>query len=334
MSAYKYCQFCGETIDANSSFCSHCKSALGHPTPSGSKPVSPPPVQQPGTNVPPPTVRNQGPGLPPQAPTPPVPPAAPPMPSVPPTSAPVSPSVTAPKPPPAPPPKAPAVPPVPAASPIPPVAPSIPVPPVAPTPPPQTAPTAAPAHFQAPQPGRKAPGGLIAIVLALVLLLGGGGTAVYFLFLKPAEPPSISTNLPADTAAGQQQVAQQDQTPTQQPVETQPVQQPETQPVDQTPTQTVEQPAQTQPAENLTYFVITEPGSNLFIRKSPGRTNKTSDDVITKVPRGTRLEVINRHGESIRIDGFTWWEIKDPATNIRGWVAAEYLSTNASDVQR
>jgi len=299
MSAYKNCQFCGETIEANAKFCSHCKSVLSQSATPGSRPVPPPPAHPPRTSVPPPPVRAQGSGAPPQAPTSSAPPPAPPRPATPPApQAPVPPTVAAPTP-----------------------------------PPPQTKPTAATAHYQAPHPGRKGPGGLIAIVLALVLLLGGGGAAVYYLFLKSPEPPVASSSLPTDTAAGQQ-FTEQAQTQTQQSVETQPVQQPETQPVDQTPTQTVEQQAQTQPAENLTYFVITEPGSNLFIRKSPGRTNKTSDDVITKVPRGTRLEVINRHGESIRIDGFTWWEIKDPATNISGWVAAEYLSTNASDVQR
>jgi hypothetical protein len=319
MSAYKNCQFCGETIDANSLFCNHCKSALNQPAAPGSRPAPPPPAQPPRPAVPPPPVRSQGPGMPPEAPTPPVAPAVPPAPQ-----APVPPRVAAPSPAP---PQAPVAPPFSAVPPVvPPAIHSVPAQPVPTTPPHQTVPTAAPAHYQSQQPVHKGSGGLIAIFLALLLLLGGGGTAVYFLFLKPAEPPAISSNLPADTSTGQQQVAQQTQTQTQQPAETQLV--------EQTQTQTVEQQVQSQPAENLTYFVITEPGSNLFIRKSPGRTNKTSDDVIIKVPRGTRLEVINRHGESIRIDGFIWWEIKDPATNIRGWVAAEYLSTNASDVQR
>lgn len=90
----------------------------------------------------------------------------------------------------------------------------------------------------------------------------------------------------------------------------------------------------TQPAEEIIYYVIVEPGKNLFIRKSPGREGKHSSDVITKVPRGTQFKLIDNHNNSIKIDGFTWWEINVVDSEVSGWVASEYISTNRSDVYR
>ncbi len=98
-----------------------------------------------------------------------------------------------------------------------------------------------------------------------------------------------------------------------------------------------EQPATsqtTQQATEVIYYVITEQGSNLFIRKSPGRDNKSSSDIITKVPRGTQFHIINNHGNSVKKDGFTWWEIRVVKSGITGWVAAEYISTNSRAVKK
>ncbi len=86
-----------------------------------------------------------------------------------------------------------------------------------------------------------------------------------------------------------------------------------------------------QPVKEI-FFVITPAGSNLFIIKSPGTNNKATDDIITRIPRGTAVEIQYKHENSVIVDQFTWWEIRVPATNTRGWVASEYLSTNASDV--
>ncbi len=88
----------------------------------------------------------------------------------------------------------------------------------------------------------------------------------------------------------------------------------------------------TQQTDEKIYYVITEPGSNLFIRKSPGSVNKKDSDIITRVPRGTELKLIDNHGNSFRKDGFTWWKIRVVRTGITGWVASEYVSTNANDV--
>ena len=107
-------------------------------------------------------------------------------------------------------------------------------------------------------------------------------------------------------------------------------------PSQQTTQQTTQQAATqtTQQAEEVIYYVITEQGSNLFIRKSPGRDNKPYSDIIIKVPRGTQFKVINNHNNSIKKDGYTWWEIRDIQSGITGWVAAEYISTNKRDVKK
>ena len=88
----------------------------------------------------------------------------------------------------------------------------------------------------------------------------------------------------------------------------------------------------TQQTDEKIYYVITEPGSNLFIRKSPGSEDQKDSDIITRVPRGTELKLIDNHSNSIRRDGFTWWEIRAVRSGITGWVASEYVSTNANDV--
>jgi len=73
------------------------------------------------------------------------------------------------------------------------------------------------------------------------------------------------------------------------------------------------------------YIVAVAEGSNLYIRKSPGAKNKPTGDIIERVPRGRLLEIINKHDNSIAVDGFTWWEIRDSVTGKTGWVASEYL---------
>ena len=74
------------------------------------------------------------------------------------------------------------------------------------------------------------------------------------------------------------------------------------------------------------YVVNVKTGSNLFIRKTPGTKDKPDDDIIDRVPRGRLLKVIDKHDNNVVIDNFTWWEVKDPRTEITGWVASEYLN--------
>jgi hypothetical protein len=107
-------------------------------------------------------------------------------------------------------------------------------------------------------------------------------------------------------------------------------------PVPQTTQQTTQQNTTqtTKKTEEDVYYVITEPGSNLFIRRSPGRDNKKDSDIITKVPRGTQFAVTNNHGNSVKKDGYTWWEIRVVQSGITGWVAAEYISTNPNSVRK
>lgn len=109
-------------------------------------------------------------------------------------------------------------------------------------------------------------------------------------------------------------------------------QSPSIQPSQQANQQTNSQMTQ-QPVEVI-YYVITEPGVNLFIRKSPGRNNKKDSDIITRVPRGTQFTVTNNHGNSVKKDGYTWWEIRVVQSGITGWVAAEFISTNSRDVRK
>jgi len=96
----------------------------------------------------------------------------------------------------------------------------------------------------------------------------------------------------------------------------------------QTNSQTTQQPVE------VVYYVITEPGVHLFIRKSPGRSNKKDSDIITRVPRGTQFTVTNNHSNSVKKDGYTWWEIRVVQSGITGWVAAEFISTNSRDVKK
>ena len=79
------------------------------------------------------------------------------------------------------------------------------------------------------------------------------------------------------------------------------------------------------------YYVDVEEGSHLFVRQSPGKEGKPNSDILGRFPGGLKLEVIDNHGNNIFIDNFTWWEISDPLSEIKGWVAAEYLQKRAID---
>lgn len=98
-------------------------------------------------------------------------------------------------------------------------------------------------------------------------------------------------------------------------------------------------PAETEEIESIEFEEIEEikakvavsSGSTLAIRESPGTEGKPEGDVIDRVPRGRVLRVIDKHGDSRVIDGYTWWEVEDTDTGLSGWSAADFLEIQESD---
>jgi hypothetical protein len=81
------------------------------------------------------------------------------------------------------------------------------------------------------------------------------------------------------------------------------------------------------------YIVTVEGENRLHIRENPGIINKPDDDIIGRVYRGHLLEVFDNHGNNIFVDNYTWWEISDPVSGIKGWVVAEYLQKNTAGLE-
>ena len=73
------------------------------------------------------------------------------------------------------------------------------------------------------------------------------------------------------------------------------------------------------------YYVAVDEGNNLFLRRSYGAEGKSSEDIMGRLPRGTKLSIIDKHANNITADKYTWWEATDDQTGMTGWVAAEYL---------
>lgn len=67
-------------------------------------------------------------------------------------------------------------------------------------------------------------------------------------------------------------------------------------------------------------------GDGLAIRKTPGTSDKPEGDVIQRVNSGHVLEVISKHDNAVIHDGYTWWEVYNPSSNVAGWSASRYLS--------
>jgi hypothetical protein len=76
------------------------------------------------------------------------------------------------------------------------------------------------------------------------------------------------------------------------------------------------------------YYVAVDIGNNLFLRKTHGVDDKTAAEIIARLPRGTTLNVIDKHDNQIYADGYIWWEVSDPLSGKKGWVAAKYLRRN------
>ncbi|MGB4804084.1 MAG: hypothetical protein WBV59_15590, partial [Anaerolineae bacterium] len=56
------------------------------------------------------------------------------------------------------------------------------------------------------------------------------------------------------------------------------------------------------------------------VRRSPGRINKLAGDVLTALPAGTRLTILDGPKP---MDGLTWWAVScvTAGQTARGWVA-------------
>ncbi len=59
----------------------------------------------------------------------------------------------------------------------------------------------------------------------------------------------------------------------------------------------------------------------LNIRSLPGIANS---QVLFRAPDGSAFRII---GGPRQADGFTWWHIQDPLSQLAGWAAADYLQT-------
>jgi hypothetical protein len=77
--------------------------------------------------------------------------------------------------------------------------------------------------------------------------------------------------------------------------------------------------------EEVKAIVTIDAESTLAIRKSAGTKDKPENDIIDRVPEGRMLKVINKHGNTLIKDGYTWWEVEDTVTGISGWSAADFL---------
>jgi hypothetical protein len=85
--------------------------------------------------------------------------------------------------------------------------------------------------------------------------------------------------------------------------------------------------------ENHQYYVSVAQDNHLFIRKSPGVSNKKQDDILDRVPRGRLLVLKDDHNDDLFVDNLIWWEVSDPVTEVSGWVAANYLVASELELE-
>lgn len=67
-------------------------------------------------------------------------------------------------------------------------------------------------------------------------------------------------------------------------------------------------------------------GDRLAVRNTPGTSNKPGGDVLERVDSGQILILVNKHNNTVNLDGYIWWEVYNPMTNTTGWSASKYLS--------
>lgn len=86
-------------------------------------------------------------------------------------------------------------------------------------------------------------------------------------------------------------------------------------------TQTIESVVEPVEASDVELRVT---GSDLAIRKEPGIT-ELPKDVLTRVDYGKVLILLSNHDDTMNYDGYTWWEVQDPVSGVKGWSAKDYL---------
>lgn len=86
-----------------------------------------------------------------------------------------------------------------------------------------------------------------------------------------------------------------------------------------TPTQAATAaPTATKPAGIAVGATVTVTENSVNLRDQPA----TSGNVVESLTQGQQLTVI---GGPQTADGYTWWQVQDPATGTSGWVAADFL---------
>jgi hypothetical protein len=69
-------------------------------------------------------------------------------------------------------------------------------------------------------------------------------------------------------------------------------------------------------ASNKTYAIISGEVIDVFLRKTPGYRNKKKSDIITKIPSGAKVEILEG---PVTEDGLNWWRVS--WNGYEGWVA-------------
>jgi hypothetical protein len=68
-------------------------------------------------------------------------------------------------------------------------------------------------------------------------------------------------------------------------------------------------------------------GDSLAIRKTPGTKNKAADDILIRLKQGHAVFLQDNHNNQVEADGYIWWEVYDPASQVKGWCAAKHLAS-------
>jgi hypothetical protein len=74
------------------------------------------------------------------------------------------------------------------------------------------------------------------------------------------------------------------------------------------------------------YIEVVVTGDRLAVRKTPGTKNKPQGDVLERVDKGQVLTLLSKYDNTVDLDGYIWWEVHNPSTNVTGWSASQYLS--------
>ncbi len=72
-------------------------------------------------------------------------------------------------------------------------------------------------------------------------------------------------------------------------------------------------------------------GDNLALRNSPGTQNKQAEDILARLKRDQAVFLQNKYDNQVEIDGYVWWEVYDPLSELKGWCAAKYLGSSSTE---